>query len=210
MEIRKNNICENRTYKYLYPTLVEYGEDLMKHLRTYFKLGVGISDKFDVEDSVGNIFILFDTEPPTGSLINPKYYKEGFNNFLNWVRYKDYYVKDYIYKDVKYGNEHMLVLKLPLTLYQYFSFIFGKYSYMFSYEQIQKYFKFVTLENKNLEQIVNNKFKNTVGILTKDRDYIETFVNIVNNDFGTDVKYEDYIDKELDYPVNMCEEVFNY
>lgn len=210
MEIKKNTIYENRTYKYLYPTLKCYGEDLVEHLKRFFKLGVGIGDDILNESTINNIFILFDIEPPLGSNIDYKTYRDNFNTFLNWIRYQKYYVKDYIYKDQNLGEKQMLVLKLPLTIYQFSNFIYGHYSEIFSYEEMNNYFKPVQIPNKKVESIVNNRLKNTVDILTKNPEYIQTFVNIVNKDFGTNLIKEDYIDRELDYPIRHQDEIFNY
>lgn len=210
MKIKKNSIYENRTYKYLYLSLREYGKELTEQLKQYFKLAVGIGDNNLTEDIPGHIFILLDTEPPIGSGINLKVYQENLNNFLRWVRYQEYYNRDYIYKDSNLGDKHMLVLKLPLTELQFSNFIYGHYSSIYSFEEIEKFFKPICISNKRVEQVVNNKLKNSVDILTKSSEYIQTFVDIVNRDFETNLVREDYIGKELDYPINLEEEIFNY
>lgn len=210
MEIKKNSIYENRTYKYLYLSLRKYGKELTEQLKQYFKLAVGIGDNNLVEDIPGHIFILLDTEPPIGSGINLKVYQENFNNFLKWVRYQEYYNRDYIYKDNNLGDKHMLVLKLPLTELQFSNFMYGHYSSIYSFEEIEEFFKPICISNKRIEQVVNSRLKNSVDILTKSSEYIQTFVDIVNRDFKTNLVREDYIGKELDYPINLEEEIFNY
>ena len=112
MQIQSGKLYENKTWNYLYPCLKSYGSTLMKHLNSFYKLGVGIKDhNIDIEE--GNcIYILLNTNlsSPQISLIN---YRENFSKFLDWIRFQPYYVIDYVYDGLDKGEKHMLVLKIP-------------------------------------------------------------------------------------------------
>ncbi len=206
MQIQSGKLYENRTWKYLYPCLKHYGDELMDKLSSFFKVAVGVHDHNRKED--GNcIYILIDTNIPLASDYDRQEYKRKFTKFLDWVSYKHYYVTDYIFEK----DKHMIVLRLPHDYdITYINFVNGKYSKMYPQRVVNEYFKYITISNKEIEDRQNSKIRTTRAILTKNKSYLPTFVDIVNKDFNTDITVEDYKDAELDYPPKKEEEIFNY
>lgn len=206
MQIQNGKLYENRTWKYLYPCLNYYGEELMSKLSTFFKLAVGINDH-NKREKEQCIYILVDTNIPLLSDKDRQNYKNKFSKFLSWVSYKYYYVSDYPFDD----NKHMVVLKIPRDFNtSYVHFVKGNYSQMYTTKSLNNYFKYINISNKELEIRQNKKMKVTRSVLSKDSKYVSTFVNIVNHEFKSDATVEDFKDAELDFPPKKEEEIFNY
>lgn len=207
MQIQSRKLYENRTWRYLYPSLKCYGKELMDYLVSFFKLGVGVGDSNKDIDST-SIFILFETSLP---LTTPELekYQNNFSKFLDWIKYQPYYVTDYVFD---MHNKHMVVIKLPYKHSSaYMHFIKGKYSLMYNETEIKQYFSEVSLTNKILESKINKNLDKTIKILTRDRRYVQNFVDIVNKDFDANITVEQYLgNAELDYPPKKEEEIFNY
>lgn len=211
MQIQCGKLYENRTWKYLFPSLKSHGDFLLKNLSKLFKLGVGIGDS-NIKIEEGNcIYILIDVKIPLSSEEEIKKYTENFAKFLDWVSYQHYYVRDYLFDNMCGSEKHMVVLRLPMLHdIAYIKFIRGKYSEMYTSKVIDKYFNLKSNPNKNIEKEINNKIKNTRSILKKDKEYIQAFCDIVNKDFNTEVTPYIYRNAELDYPPTLKDEVFNY
>lgn len=210
MQIQSGKLYENRTWKYLYPCLKYYGEDLMEKLASFFKIAIGVGD-MSLEKNVGNcLFILVDTRLPINDKNNQNY-RINFEKFLDWVSYKPYYVTDYIFEDLNESEKHMIVIKLPEKYdFSYLDFVRGRYSKMYTKKEINIFFNLVNIPDKAVEKVRNIRVQNTRSILLKDSDYVQTFCDIVNNDFNEHVTPYQYKDAELDYPPKLEEEIFNY
>jgi hypothetical protein len=208
MQIQNGKLYENRTYKYLFPSLKFYGKDLTTYLSSFFKLGIGVNDvNFDTKEASNCIFILFDTtaSASTGDK-NNIVYKERFSKFIEWLQDKHYYIKDYPYE---VGSKHMIVLELPTNHHSaYLSFINGKYSEMYTDKEINKYFEFLKFSSKVVEDKHFKRVKNTRDILTKDKGYVKDFVDIVNKTFNTNESVIYFENVELDFKPKIEEEVF--
>jgi len=206
MQIQNGKLYENRTWKYLYPCLKHYGTDLNKYLASFLKLAVGLGDS-NREENANSIYILFDTDLPLNTGKARQDYKDKFAKFLDWVSYQPYYVVDYIYDT----NMHMLVLTIPEEHdMSYFHFVKGEYSKMYNPKSITNYFKYISVSNKELELKHNNKLKEVKNVFSKNKKYIQTFVDIVNKRFNTTVEAEYFQEAELDFPLEKKEEIFNY
>lgn len=210
MQIQSGKLYENRAWKYLYPSLKYYGEELMEKLASFFKVAIGIGD-MSLEKNVGNcLFILIDMKLPLNSG-NDMNYKINFEKFLNWVSYKDYYVTDYVFEDTYISGKHMIVLKIPEKYdFSYLDFIKGRYSKMYTKKELNKFFAVVNLADKSVEKVRNERVQNTRFVLQKDPKYIQEFCDIVNKDYKTTIKVVDFEDAELDYPPKLVEEIFNF
>jgi len=206
MQIQSGKLYENRTWKYLYPCLKYYGEELTTKLSSFFKLGVGVND-YNRRESGGCIYILIDTNIALASDADRLDYKRKFDKFLDWISYKYYYVTDYVYDK----DKHMVVLKIPND-YQtsYLQFIKGNYSQMYPNRIINDYFKYINISNKEIEDRQNKKMRVIRSVLQKNKEYVSTFVGVVNKKYNTEVTVEDFKDAELDFPPNREEEIFNY
>lgn len=212
MHIQGGKLYENRTWRYLYPSLKIYGKELMTYLSQFLKLGVGIGDS-NIDTKEPCIFILIDTNMAFKTEAELEAYKSRFANFLNWLRYQFYYVTDYVYDGLETGGEkHMIVLRLSYKYdLSYLAFIKGKYSEMYVQSEVYDYFKAVSIPgNKQAEIKVNKKLEDTRSVLFKESKYISTFAKIVNERFGTDNPDSDFSNAELDFPPELSEEVFNY
>jgi hypothetical protein len=211
MQIQSGKLYENRTWKYLYPCLKAYGPELNSYLASFFKVGVGIGDfNIDTPSDCNCIFILIDTNIPLGSERDISLYKLKFAKFLDWLKYQYFYVKDYMYEDT--SGKHMIVLKIPLKHeIAYVKFIQGEYFNMYLQKDLNEYFKYVTLDNKEIEKKRNEKIKNARNVLTKSKEYVPTFVEIVKEEFRTPkLSVQDLEHIELDFPPKLEEEIFNY
>lgn len=211
MEIHSGKLFKNKTWRYLYPTLKYYGPDLDNYITSFIKLSIGIGDT-NVAFEEDNLFTLFDVELKNHMQINLQKYREKFQQFLHFVRIQHYYTSDYVYKYDKFSTGHVVVLKIPYIFKSaMYNFIKGKYSLMYSEEQINKYFGFRKFDNKTLEREVNKIIKSTRDVFLKDEKRKEAFIKRVNFDFDTNIKEEMFNDNfELDYPPRFSEEIFNY
>ena len=210
MQIQSGKLYENKTWKYLYPCLRVYGNQLKTYLNNFYKLGVGLKDyNIDIEED-NCIYILLDTKIHLGQQ-SLQTYRENLSVFLDWVRFQPYYVIDYVFDGFDSGEKHMLVLKLP-TIYNktYNKFIKGKYSEMYTPKDIENIFPLVTNSNKELEIKINSKLKEVKNILYRNSDQLENFRNQLNKEFGTNLSISDIRNHELDFPPIQEEETFNY
>jgi len=196
MKINNGKLYINRTYKYLFPTLNFYGKEFKIKLNSLIKLAIGISDKNYNCKGKKCIFILLQGKNP----LNKKY-TETLQEFLSWIKTQNYYIDDYIFNNVL-SSKHMLVLKIPTPFNEaYDNFLLGRYSKMYKKSIIDLYFKDTSKESK----------KDIRSILNKDNKYLQTFVNIINKEFNTNIKKEKLSHIELDYPINFKKEteIFN-
>jgi hypothetical protein len=187
MEVSKNQIFQNKTRKYLLPILKEYGDIFTGKFNSIFKVACGIGD-IVIENSGINyerhLFILVDT------VVAHKF----FNKFLDWVKTQPYYEDDYVYGNIQKSRLHMIVLKIPEKFYESLeTFKKGKYSKMYNYESIEKYF---------------NNHPDIKRVLIRDHNYKLEFIGKLNKEFGTDITDFTIEDYELDLPIDNKEEKF--
>lgn len=208
MQIQSGKLYDNRTWKYLFPCLKYYGSELVNHLSTFYKLGIGIGD-VNVKEISGNcVYILFDTNIPLITEADRLKYKTNFSKFIDWVKYQPYYERDYIFDSEK----HMIVLKVPhVNDMSYLDFIRGNYSKMYTIKELNSYFNIVPNPKGNANTTIrNNRIKEARLVLLRDKDYAKTFVQKVNKQYGTEATIYDFIDAEYDFPIRLEEEIFNY
>lgn len=193
MVIKYRKQYENKTSKYLSPCLKEgYSRIFEVKFKEMFVLAYGIGDKVIEENPnfiIGNkspIFILIDT------FAN----KRKSEDFIYWIRYQDYYIYDYI-ADME-GRGHMIILDFPEKYKNaYDKFLEGKYSEMFTKEEILKLFKEDSKEYK---------------VLTKNKLLLPDFTNKLRKIFDLkNLSDRDLEDSELELPytMNLKEEIFN-
>lgn len=194
MKIEIGRLYINKTVKYLVPSLGFYGPTLKTKLNMVNKLAFGIHDNLIEGTHLAgqrNIFILLDR------LVRPELYE----NFMSWIKHQDYYVADYPYDDVQeaYSRKHMLIISYPEKLGDvYDKFLLGKYSKMYSKEEIELYFQ---EEGKAMAK----------HVLCRTAFAKNSFTFAVRDRFGTDLEEQDFlIDHwEYDFPPNAEEEFFN-
>lgn len=200
MQIKSGELYENRTAKYLFPAIKHYGEELLNYINYFIKLGVGLSDE-NKKLQRGCIFILLDANPKTYKILE---YKDKLDKFITWLKYQNYYVTDYIYSNKKDEESHMIVLDFPMEYNNaYIKFMLGRYSQMYTKSEIDFLFPL----RKNLSQKDLDRRVAIRNVLLKENE--SDFIKQVNSDFGTNISKFD-IKKELDYPFDYKEEVFNF
>ena len=194
MGIEIGKLYANRTVKYLVPGLNYYGVTLRTKLNLVFKLAFGIHDSL-LEgthlEGQKNIFILVD------KLVEP----DKFQNFMDWVKHQEYFVTDYAYDAImeNHSRKHMIVLAYPPTMGDcYDKFLLGKYSKMYTKQEIIDYFGG---ENKAAARHVLCK-----TVFAKNQ-----FKVLVKEVFDVLLEEQDFLQGswEYDLPPNEEEEFFN-
>lgn len=194
MGIEIGKLYSNRTVRYLVPGLGFYGPTLKTKLNLVFKLAFGIHDTL-LEGShlegQKNIFILVD------KLVRP----ELFQNFMDWVKHQEYFVTDYTYDAImeSHSRKHMIVLAYPPSMGDcYDKFLLGKYSKMYTKQEITSYFA----EESKIE---------TRQVLVKTVHAKHRFISLIKATFNTQLEEQDFLigSWEFDLPPNEGEEYFN-
>ncbi len=193
MDIIIGKLYINRTVKYLVPGLGFYGPTLKTKLNLVFKLAFGIHDTLLTGSHLEgqkNIFILID------KLVRP----DLFQNFMDWVKHQEYFVTDYVYDSILevHSRKHMIVLAYPPSMGDaYDKFLLGKYSKMYTKQEITSYFA----EEAKVE---------TKQVLLKTVHAKYRFVSLIKATFNTQLEEQDFLvgSWEFDLPPNE-EEYFN-
>lgn len=209
MEIQKNTLIRNKTYTYLLPCLKYYeDEDYKRIINSFYILSVGLND-INQYVKKNCIHILYNLSPKL-SYNEHKEYNMQFSQFLDWVRIKGYFIDDYLF-NCNNNQAHMVVIKVPNEHNStYEEFLAGKYSKMYNNYYIYKYFNNIKISsNPILENNINHRLENTRNVLLKHSKGKEAFVHAVNTHFDTDMQINEF-NGELDYPLKLEEEIFNY
>ena len=203
MEIKENEITINKTFQYLVPCLSEYGRQFVTKYVNVKKLAFGIKDEYTVNPNKDPwIFIL------TNKRVNPA----KFQDFLNYVKKQEYFVKDYPYDNL-HSYKHMIVIKFPESCHKAFHmFLAGKYSKMYTKEQLDKFFY------RNIKESVpaHKVWIQSRKVINKNPEIIGDFIKKLQKEFGNNLRLakSDFKgeDKELEFPVSyeLETEVFNY
>jgi hypothetical protein len=194
MDIIIGKLYINKTVKYLVPGLGFYGPTLKTKLNLVFKLAFGIHDTLLTGSHLEgqkNIFILID------KLVRP----DLFQNFMDWVKHQEYFVTDYVYDSIleAHSRKHMIVLAYPPSMGDaYDKFLLGKYSKMYTKQEITSYFA----EEAKVE---------TRQVLVKTVHAKHRFISLIKATFNTQLEEQDFLigSWEFDLPPNEEEEYFN-
>lgn len=200
MRIIKNSFYFNRTRRYVLPGFYAYGDDFIKRLNAINKISVGIGDwvltGLGIEYS-HHVFVLVNAD------INTKILTKN----IAWFRDNDYLESNYYYGDIHKSNYYMLVFKVPSSKPRLLKdFLNGDYSNMYTLEEIKNWFG-----TKYKADLIKTDKEITVEILTKNKNYMSTFLDILNNRFGVNLGL-DWIEKrdlEYDFKPIWEEECFN-
>lgn len=180
-------LYQNRTLRYLLPLLKYYGNDFVDRVNTLKIKFCGIGD-YAINDKVGeNMYIVVE-------IINQKY----FNNFMQFISQKDFFVEDYIFSLRK--NLHCFVIKFPFPEIVE-TFLSGKYSEMLSKDDIDRYYQRI-YKVRGIEY-----YTSVYSILTKREEQKDVFLNTIRQDFGSADIVGDF---EYDYPPILGMEILNY
>lgn len=190
MLIEVGKLYENKTLKYLVPALRIYGETFKAKVNLVYKTAFGISDSLlegSYLEGQRNLYMLVDRT------VYPKY----FNNFSDWIKTHESYVTDYPYGSELDARFHMFVIAFPPHLGDaYMKFLEGKYSKMYTKDEIEYFFE----GRDTIKTILNKRIS-----------AIPTFLEKISKEFGEKLTYEEVKDfPEYDIPPKKEEEFFNY
>lgn len=192
MDIQIGRLYMNRTLMYLVPALKFYGSTFATKLNAVHKFAFGIHDTVldgTPYESQKLIYVLIDT------LVH----SDKVRSLLDWIKLQEYYVMDYPYDDLENGRKHMLVVAFPHELGDvYDKFIDGKYSKMYCFDEIEKYFPDDSAEAK--------------GVIIKSVRTKALFLQKVYNAYAVRLEPTDLVGSgiEYDFPPKQEEEFFNY
>lgn len=205
MIIKNNKLYENRTYKYLFPVVKYYGEELTNYLNYFIKLGVGLNDD-NKRLPGGCLCILISTNPKVSNLED---YLEKLDRFLTWIKYQDYYITDYVYSMSEECSSHMVVIDIPMAYNTaYIKFILGRYSQMYTVQQVEFLYPLdKKFRNDDLKSAYLHRICAIRNVLYKNDE--KPFLDKVNKEFNTNIKKFE-VKNELDFPIDLKEEYFNY
>jgi hypothetical protein len=202
MEIKYGEIYVNKTWRFLAPSLKYFGQNFTKRFNVVSKLAVGIHDTAtDGSDLAQNnvIYTLVDRKA------NPFAYEE----LMDFLQYEPYYIDSYSCDEVVGGRKMMIVLRLPEAAdkaYKYF--LQGRYSLMYSEEELQVLFSRVVNKEARLQQAYTD-----YEILTKTGTNAKNlFVKNILKEFGKYTKIDELVLDEIEWelPLKKQEEIFNY
>lgn len=190
MIVRAGQNIENRTRNYLVPVLKEYGPGFASKYNETYKIFTGVHDS------------LLDGSPYINDrcfvIVLDKLYKpKDYESFMEYVKTQDCYVLDYCPEaDINKSRLNALVLKVPEKYHHaYDMFIQGRYSEMYSEEDIKLLFK-----NKPKVQEI---FFRANGLK-------KAYVDSINEYFCTTFEENNINHKEFDMPPLCEEEILNY
>lgn len=191
MHIEIGKYYVNKTWRFLLPCLRGHGDIFVSKFNPVFKLAVAIHDTLldDSKKAEGrSIYILCD------KLTN----KIAFDDFLDWIKYQDYYIGDYCPdSEILKSRKHVIIIKIPEVYNDaYDHFLKSNFSLMYLDEELKLLFS-------------NPGKKKEYDILSREPKIIEEFVKEVNKEFGSNAIVDDFKNAELELPLRKTEEIFN-
>lgn len=195
MELRYGKEFENKTLLYLLPSLLDgLGKIFQLKIEGITIMACGISDRsiennprFQEVLKKRAFYLLLDTFSN----------KRKAEDFQYWIKYQDYFLASY-FQDLS-SRAFMVVLEFPEVYGKAFdNFSLGKYSEMYSKEEIEKLFK------KDSEQY---------KVLTKDKQSLSEFTEKIRKTFEIPELEEsqvEHLEYEFPFQTNLEQEVFNY
>jgi len=177
----------NKTWKYLYLTLKDWGPELIEALNRGEKVKVGIKDCL-VTTMEKDPLIYIEYKPDM-------YHKNFYNTTLPFFRGHKAFASDYpIYKDD--CDTHMVTLKIPKKYHiAYEQFLKGKYSTMYSLDEIIDLYS----------SPVFSQYKDTL-LKTPEAKY--RFIEHLNKEFNSNFTHT-VESEEYELPLKTEEEYFN-
>lgn len=195
MEIRYGQKYRNKTSRFLLPCLIEgHNPVFSMKLNDTLILGCGLGDMALSQ----NPDFIFLEKSPIYVLLDRIAVKRKTEDFIYWLKYQDdIFLGDYPL-DLR-GRAHMVIIDLPEKYYNaYDKFMEGKYSEMFTEEEIERLF---------------DKESHEYKVLTRDRSILPQFAVQLQELFEMrELSPMDIKDSELELPytMNKEEEFFNY
>ena len=177
-------VIENKTFKYIAPTILKHGEAFSYCLRNLIKIQYAIHDT------------LFDGSFLGGYSLFIKYYKLGkYSKFLDGIYESPGFIFDYNPTDDLKSLVGCLIIRLPERFFEaYENFIAGAYSKMYSAQEVESMF-------------VSPQVKD---VLLHREPALQKFVKDLEETFQVkSLNPKDFEKAEYDFPLILKEEVFN-
>lgn len=188
LNVNTKGLYINRTAKYFAPILRCYGKNFVKSMNKLRIKAFAIGDLNYSDSLTDYIYCVVNIYP-----------SNSFSSVLEFLSNKEYFIDDYIFS-LK-NSLHCIVLKNPRPG-AVDAFLKGKYSKMYSIEDIERFF---------LKTVVVNsieRYTDVYSVLTKRSDYDNIFIEKLNKEFNTTVnKLEESV--EYDYTPIRGEEILN-
>ena len=189
-------VFKNRTLVYLVPALSYYGSTFNAKLMVLPIKAFGIFDEdlkaFEQYSYRKSIYVLVDCSIKKSVTIS----------VLNWFKNQEYYVDIVPYSNPE-GDHKLLIIDFPEEFSgAYDNFILGKYSFMYSKEEVNKFFS----------PKVNEFHDKAVNVFNKTEKAALEHIQAVKKHFNADLKLEDLKGKgyQYDFPPKKEQEFFNY
>lgn len=187
---QSGKIVENKTLWYLLPATKVYGNLFMTKFSSLPIKAVGIFDK-ELEGSP----ILSGTKP-LFILFSRTIRSVKTQDVLDWMKNQDFYISDYDFNE----NLKMLVINFPVSIQDaYDKFIDGKYSFMYTKDEIKAFFN-----RKTTPKGYNMFYKTSTAI--------EDHIKEVKKEYGTEISMRDIGKRgyHIGLPPKGEDEIFNY
>ena len=209
MKIRENKAVKNQTKLKLVPITLTYGVEFVEKINGLSRKAWGIGDSIleNNQQLYGNhIFLLVDVNGKSmyGNYKDKNKSRHDFDEFLKWFKTKDYYENDYPYDGLEGGHYHMLIIKFPEEYKDSLkAFRESRYSEMLPKKEIDRLFP---KEIKRFGKMIPN---DQYFVLHKDDTYKHVFADKLKKEFNlNEFLIEEDDNRELDFPVNIDEEIF--
>lgn len=213
-----SNKVMNKTRTYLVQQLHYYGDEFIKHIATNNVLTFAIQDygrniSEDTKKLEPHLYMLFDVngEKVFGHYQNIEKARMQFHESLSYYKKHASYIMDYCYDSNKTGHMHVVVIKLPFPE-KFKLFLNGKYSEMYSQNEIEKWFikeiEIIEIDSQTGKKTKTRKLTDQYQILTKDKDYFDIFKNTIKEEFGVVLK--EYDGREYDLPLKLNREILRF
>lgn len=189
IKIGKNFI--NKTWRFLTPSLRGYDDVFINKFNSVYKLAIGIHDTLLDGSEIAydrNIYIMLDKS----------YRNKLYQEFIDYIKFQDYYITDYNPSSNLNSRKHMIVIKIPKRFSNaYDMFIESKYSKMYTKNEIDTLFSHPTKTDDK-------------KILLKYPEAYDSFVKKVNKEFNCNFTTSNLNADEYELPLKKEEEIFNY
>jgi hypothetical protein len=189
MQIEIGKYYVNKTWKYLLPTLKEYGSTFNSKFNTVFKLAVGYHDGLLDGTKFEEMKLIY-------VLIDKKWKPQITQNIMQWFKYQPFTMMDYAFDDIEDGRKHMFVFRVPDKYHDaYDEFRKGNYSRMYT--------------EKQLEQLFIYESQGKEVLMRTEEAYLD-FAEKIYNSFESTVTKADLLGAELDFPPTPDKDTFNF
>jgi len=190
MQIKIGQYYVNKTWKYLLPCLKDYGITFESKYNSLFKFAAGIHDTALDGSDLENQKLIY-------VLIDKKYKPKITYNIMDYMDNQDFCIANYAFDDLEEGRKHMFIFEIPEKYHDaYDEFLKGRYSSMYTPDEIQRLFPSETSEARQ--------------VFDRTDEAIDRMIRNVKNSFGTTITKKDLVGAELDFPIEKVKEIFNY